>query len=91
MSGSSKKSPGFERERLHIRTAGANFLIALMIEQPIPDEPPVTMITDVCFRYSTGVGIFRLVDANILDRSDQNNVGSFFAQTCRSGGDNRPR
>jgi hypothetical protein len=62
-----------------------------MIEQPIPDEPPVTMITDVCFRYSVGVGIFRLIDANTLDRSDQNNVGSFFAQTCQSGGDNRLR
>ena len=49
---------GFERERLHIGTSLLTFLIALMIEQPIPDEPPVTTITAARFKYSDGVGIF---------------------------------
>jgi hypothetical protein len=39
-------------------TVGANFKIALISEQPIPDEPPVTMITDVRSKYSEGVGYF---------------------------------
>jgi hypothetical protein len=30
----------------------------LIIEQPIPEEPPVTMITEARFIYSEGVGIF---------------------------------
>jgi len=72
---------------------GANFIIALMIEQPIPDEPPVTMITDVRSKYSKGVsvGIYRLVDANRTDRCDQINVGTFFAHLSQSGGVNRLR
>ena len=78
--------PGFERERLHIITVGATFLIALIIEQPIPDEPPVIMITDVCFRYSVGVGIYKLKDANTVDHSDQNSVGTFFAHFFKVAG-----
>jgi hypothetical protein len=73
-------------------TVGANFIIALMIELPIPDEPPVTMITDVCFRYSVGVGIYnKWIDANMVDRFDQTSAGIFLAHLRRSGGDNRLR
>ena len=82
---------GFDRERLHIRAAGTTFLIALIIEQPIPDEPPVMMIMDVRSKYSEGLGIYRLIDANTVDRSDQNSIGSFFAHRCQSIGDNRLR
>ena len=90
----SKKSPGFERERLHIRIDGATVLIALIIEQPIPDEPPVMMITDVFLKDSKdsiGVGILGLVDANAFDRTGQNRLGIFCAHVSRGGGVNRLR
>lgn len=72
-------------------TVGANFKIALISEQPIPDEPPVTMITDVRSKYSEGVGILGLIGANTFDRIDQSCVGSFFAYLSQSGGVNRLR
>jgi hypothetical protein len=56
-----KKISGFERERLHIVTSGTNLLIVLIKEQPIPEEPPVTMITEKRFNVSlsgTRIGIF---------------------------------
>lgn len=61
-----KKMSGFDRERLHNTISGVNFKIALMIEQPIPDEPPVTMITEnrskyvECFMCVSGIGFFVL-------------------------------
>jgi hypothetical protein len=52
---------GFDRERLQTVTPGLNLIIALIIEQPIPDEPPVTTTTVKRFKVSisgTGIGIF---------------------------------
>ena len=41
-----------------MQTSGLNFCIALIRALPIPDEPPVTIITDVRFKTSEGLGIF---------------------------------
>ena len=50
--------------------------IALIIEQPIPDDPPVIMITQKRLKYSKClVDVFE--------------IGIFFALLGRSGGANR--
>ena len=67
---------GSERERLHSSKSGFMLKIALIIEQPIPDDPPVIMITQKRLKYSKClVDVFE--------------IGIFFALLGRSGGANR--
>ena len=49
-----------ERERLHSCASGAIFCIALISEQPIPEEPPVMMITENRLKYSNCFMILHL-------------------------------
>ena len=56
------------RERLHIVAVGTNFEIALIIELPIPDDPPVTMITEVLLNNSEDISTIDLKVAGAVER-----------------------
>ena len=47
-----KNISGFERERLQISKLGFIFIIVLIIEQPIPEDPPVIITMEKRLKYS---------------------------------------
>ena len=77
------------RERLHNIVDDFSFIIALIIEYPIPDEPPVITITEVLFKNSDEICIVGSKIASTVEHLVQKCAGFLFVQSYQSSEVNR--